>query len=543
MTTRRTFLKQNSLLATGLLAGGAPFVHAQSRALPAGPIASTTYGRLRGWTESEVHVFRGIYYGGDTSGINRFRPPTKPHAWVGVRDALDFGHIAPQALPSGNWDYARATAGRQESTMEKGEDCLTLNVWTPSVTDHGKRAVLVSVHGGGYTGGTSNQPVFDGTALAKMHDLVVVTVNHRLGALGFLDLSGFDSEYAASGVVGLMDLTLALEWVRDNVASFGGDPNRVLMTGQSGGGSKVCHLLAMPSAKGLFQRAGVQSGAAIRSGTRETAHSNAEKLMKQLGISTSRFRELHDMPFDLIAGAQAACGAQWGPYVDGTIVPRDPFAPDAPATSADVPLIAGSNLQDSNFTRTDFSIDDTAAEAQLQESFDKDASLVWKAYRAADPQATAAQLLGRIISDRGIRANTRLIVERKAALHRAPAYLYNLRWPAPFMGGQYGSVHGTDLPLIFHNPTAFALTSGGRRGDTVNRQGPAEAVALADRMSAAFAAFAKTGNPSTPELPWPQYEPSTKPTMLFDVKSEAKNDPDHDLLALLPPPAASGMGR
>src|ERR1700759_512279 len=189
MTTRRTFLKQNSLLAAGALTlGGAPFVQTPARAQTSGAIANTTYGRLGGWTGSEVHVFRGIYYGADTSGENRFKPPRKPMAWTGVRDAFDFGHIAPQALPSGNFDYLRAVRGRFFQDATQGEDCLTLNVWTPRLNDGVKRAVLVSVHGGGYTGGTSNQQVFDGGSLARKHDLVVVTINHRLGALGFLDL-------------------------------------------------------------------------------------------------------------------------------------------------------------------------------------------------------------------------------------------------------------------------------------------------------------------------------------------------------------------
>lgn len=528
MTTRRTFLKQNSLLAAGALTlGGAPFVQTPARAqTTSGPIANTAYGRVRGWTEGEVHVFRGIYYGADTSGENRFKPPQKPMGWTGIRDAFDFGHTAPQALPSGNYDYLRAVRARGAQASAQGEDCLTLNVWTPRLNDNGKRAVLVSVHGGGYTGGTSNQPVFDGSVLARRHDLVVVTVNHRLGALGFLDLSSFDPGYATSGVVGLMDLVAALEWVRDSIAGFGGDPNRIFFTGQSGGGSKVCHMMAMPSAKGLFQRAGVQSGAAVRSGTRETAAANAEKLLSQLGMKKNRFRELHEVPFELLAGAQAACGAQWGPHVDGVVVPRDPFDPDAPAVSSDVPLLAGSNLNDSNFTRTDFSIDDAAAQAQLKSALGADPTAIWQAYRADDPHATAAQLLGRITSDRGIRANTRTIVERKSASGQAPAYLYHLRWPAPFVGGQYGSVHGTDLPLIFHNLDAFPLTAGGRSAGSV-----------ADAMSAAFAAFAKTGNPSTPKLPWAAYNAASKPTMLFDVESKTVNDPDHALLAMLPPAA------
>ena len=360
-----------------------------------------------------------------------------------------------------------------------------------------------------------------------MGNVVVVTINHRLGALGYLHLGEMAPEFAQSGVAGMLDIVAALEWVRDNIGKFGGDPGRVTIFGQSGGGSKVCHLMAMPSAKGLFHRAAIQSGAALRSGTRENAARNTERLLAQLALPPSRFRELLDVPFEMIAGAQGVIGGQFGPFVDGAAVPRDPFAPGAPELSADVPLMGGSNLHDSGSGRTDFSIDDAAAQEQLKSALGADTGRIWSAYRAADFQATAAQLQARISSDRGIRASTRTVIERKAALGKAPAFLYLLRWPAPFMGGRYGAVHGTDVPLIFHNPDRWPLTAGGK-----------DAAQVADRMAGAFIAFAKTGDPSTPELPWPAYAPQTKPTMLFDSKSGAANDPDRDLLALLPPAAA-----
>jgi para-nitrobenzyl esterase len=266
MPTRRSFLKQTSLLTAGVWGTrSVPFVSTRASAQTPTLTAETTYGKLRGFYENGVVAFRGVYYGADTSGKNRFMPPKKPMAWTGIRDAAEYGFIAPQPLPGGNYDYSRAVTGRRLQ-LAQDEACLTLNVWTPGVGDSAKRAVLVSVHGGGFTGGTSNQMVFDGGNLARMHDLVVVTVNHRLGALGFLDLSAFDPEFTSSGVVGMMDLVAALEWVRDNIGNLGGDPGRVLMIGQSGGGSKVCHLMAMPSAKGLFQRAGVQSGPCIAVG-------------------------------------------------------------------------------------------------------------------------------------------------------------------------------------------------------------------------------------------------------------------------------------
>lgn len=531
MPSRRTFLKQNSILAAGAwAAGSAPLIVTEARSQPATPIVETTYGKLRGRTENGIHVFRGIAYGADTSGKSRFKPPRKPARWTGIRDALAWGHCAPQPLASANYDYARAVCW---ATLpgETGEDCLVLNIWTPGLKDGGKRAVLFSIHGGGYTSGTSSNPIFDGGNLARRNNVVVVTVNHRLGALGFLHLGEFAPEFAQSGVVGLMDIVAALQWVRDNIEDFGGDPGRVLIFGQSGGGSKVCHLMAMPSARGLFQRAAVESGPSLRSGTRENATENAERLLRQLALPKSRFRELQDAPYEIIIGAQGACGARFGPLVDGEVVPRDPFDPDAPTVSADVPLLAGSNLHDSNLGRTDFSIDDATAQEQLNATLGTETSRIWSAYRQTDPKATAARLWARISSDHGIRATTRTLVERKAALGHAPGYLYLLEWPAPFMGGRYGAVHGTDVPLIFHNPELWPLTAGSR-----------ESGILADRMSAAFVAFAKSGVPGTPELPWRAYDPNSKPTMVFNVHSGIQNDPDHDLLAMLPPGGARGMG-
>jgi para-nitrobenzyl esterase len=492
--------------------------------------ADTTYGKLRGRSEDGIHSFRGVPYGADTSGKNRFMPPQKPAPWRGTRDALEWGRVAPQPLPNANYDYVHSVQWANQPGG-KGEDCLVLNVWTPGLKDGGKRAVLFSIHGGGYTSGTSHNPVFDGRALARRGNVVVVTVNHRLGALGYLHLGELAPEFAQSGVAGLMDLAAALQWVHDNIENFGGDPGKVLIFGQSGGGSKVCHLMAMPSAKGLFQRAAAQSGAALRSGNRETAAGTAERLMAQLGLPKSRFRDLQQVPFEMIIGAQSAAGGQFSPIVDGTVVPRDPFDPDAPAVSADVPMMAGSNLHDSGSGRTDFSIDDSAAQEQLKSSFGMDPAAVWAAYRKVDTKATAAQLLARISSDQGLRANTRTLIERKAALGRAPGFLYLLTWPAPYMGGRYGSVHGTDVPLIFHNPDLWPLTAGSKDNGIV-----------ADRMADAFIAFAKTGNPSTPELPWPAYNPGSKPTMIFDVQSGAKNDPDRELLSLLPQ-GVRGRGR
>ena len=310
MKSRRTFLRESPLLAAGTRAALAlPFAWTAARSAPSAPVADTACGRIRGRTDEGIHAFRGVPYGADTSGRNRFLPPRKPAPWSGVRDALEWGHVAPQPLAGGNYDYTRAVqwANKPGGT---GEDCLVLNVFTPALKDGGKRAVMFSIHGGGFTTGTSHNPVFDGKALARLYNVVVVTINHRLGGLGYLYLGDLAPEFAQSGVAGMMDIVLALEWVRDNIANFGGDPGRVLIFGQSGGGSKVCHLMAMPSAKGLFHRAAIESGAALRSGTKENAARNTERVLAQLGLPKARFRELQDAPFEMIVGAQAAVGGR-----------------------------------------------------------------------------------------------------------------------------------------------------------------------------------------------------------------------------------------
>jgi len=485
------------------------------------PVIDTEFGRVRGVTRGEISSFKGIPYAAAPIGPLRWRAPRPPEVWDGELDASQFGAIAPQ--PGLMSAPKPAPVGLSNRLPAATEDCLTINVFTPALGGAGL-PVMVWIHGGAYYIGSSADPLFDGSGLASHGNVVVVTFNYRLGALGFLQLGQFAPEFAHSGNVGMMDLVAALQWVRENIENFGGDPNRVLIFGQSGGGGKVCNLMVMPSAKGLFQRAAIESGASLRSATRENAEKGAEQLLTQLALPKSRFRELQDPPFDLIIGGGAASRGRFGPFVDGEVIPRNPFDPDAPSISADVPVLAGTNLQDLNLMRTDYSIDDATAEQELKVKLGADTARIWAAYRRAAPKETAAQLWGRIVSDHGIRATTKTLIERKVALGHAPGFLYLLEWPAPYMGGRYGSVHGTDVPLIFLNPEAWLLTAGSKQSG-----------AVADAMSAAFVSFAKTGVPGTRALPWPAFNPGTKPTMIFDVTSGVKNDPDHDLLALLPP--------
>jgi para-nitrobenzyl esterase len=320
-----------------------------------------------------------------------------------------------------------------------------------------------------------------------------------------------------------MDIVQALEWVRDNIESFGGDPSRVMIFGQSGGGSKVSHLLAMPSAKGLFHRASIQSGAAIRSGTRESANQSAERMLTQLGLARDRVRELQDIPLDKLIAAQDASGGRWGPYVDGRVIPAHPFDPASPAVSADIPVIVGSNLHDSAFQNPNFALDEAGLQERAKTMFGENAEKVLAAYRAVDPKATPFKLLARIATDRGTRRNAITLAERKAAAGSAPAYLYLLTYESVPFGGKFGSVHGTEMPLFYHNLDAWPIAGTS-----------AAAQALADRMAGAYIAFAKTGKPTVPGVgEWPAYAARTRSTMVFDVNTRVEQAPHGELLELL----------
>ena len=353
--------------------------------------------------------------------------------------------------------------------------------------------------------------------------MVVVTINHRLGCLGYLHLGDLAPEFARSGVVGMLDCVAALEWVRENIASFGGDPGNVTIMGQSGGGAKVCHLMVMPEARGLFHRAAIQSGAALRSGTREDANAVTERMLAQIGIDKSRVRELQTVPLEMMIGAQAAIGSRFGPFVDGEVVPSHPFDPTAPAISAGVPVIVGTNLHDFGFLSSDFDLDEQGLRARANDLFGGAGDRVLAAYRAADPEASPYLLAARMVTDCGVRQNSIALAERKAALGGAPAYVYLFTWPSAPFGGKFGAVHGTEVPLFFHNVHAWPITGTGP-----------EAMAMADKLASAYITFARTGKPAVPGVDdWPAYTPDGRPTMILDLDSRVENDPHRELLALV----------
>jgi para-nitrobenzyl esterase len=519
-----TFTRRGLLTTTSLL-GAAGLVGAPTAAATPGrgraDLVETSAGWVRGRRSAGVSTFLGIPYGGSTAGANRFRAPTAPPPWRGVRDATRHGHVAPQPLPGARLDYTRLISWLDQPGGQD-EDCLVLNVWTPK-PDNARRPVLVSFHGGGFSTGSGNHRGFDGDPLARFGDVVVVTVNHRLGLLGFLHLAdlGAPAEWATSGVNGMLDAVAALRWVKDNIAGFGGDPGKVMVFGQSGGGAKTSTLLSMPSAKGMLHRAAVQSGSTLTLATRETGTRNASRLLARLGLSTRRIAELRDVPVEILVSAQAALeaatpAAQFTPVVDGVAIPRDPFAPTAPEVSRDVPMIISLTRDEG----TAFAADPELSEAGLLAAAralagEENAAGVVAEYRGVYPAASPALLLARMTTDSGFLGAATAQAERKAALGGAPAYHYLFTWPSPADPTRWGATHGIDVALAFHNADA-----------PITGNGAARARELADDLAGAWVRFARTGDPNGAGLPrWPAFDANSRQTLVLGDTTTVASDP------------------
>jgi len=549
---------QTAVGAAGLAALTTPAMAQMTKpatvAMPANPVVETAAGKVRGYSTRGVAVFRGIPYAASTTGENRFMPPAKPEPWPGVRNCLSYGHSCPEAglvprendKPGRNTDEDAFLLYRTNGWI-RGEDCLRLNVWTPSASSDRKRPVMVYMHGGGYTGGSGNDLLsYDGENLARHHDVVVVTHNHRLNLFGYLNLAEVGGErYASSGNVGMLDIVAVLEWVRDNIANFGGDPANVLIYGQSGGGGKVSTLMAMPAAKGLFHRAVVQSGSGLRSGSADAAANLAAAVLEELEISKTQLDKLASVPARTLcsvqadaqrrlragapAGAAASLGG-WGPILDGKIIPAHPFDPAAPAISANVPMLIGTCLNEM-VNGTDNPERDSLTDADLlkrvADRYKDHAADIVAAYRREYPKESPFGLWA-AISATGMRQNAITQAERKAALGiqtgAAPAYMYLYAWRTPVLGGRIGTFHSSEITFAFDNASLCPNYSGG---------GPA-ALALSGNMGAAWASFARTGKPGHAGLPvWPAYTEKTRATMVFDSPGAIRNDPEGDGLRLI----------
>jgi para-nitrobenzyl esterase len=559
-TTDRRFNRRKLFSGAAAMAGGAAAVEfaatgcSSKSAEAAAPtnlivaseknaVVETTAGKVRGFTRNGIHTFKGIPYAADTGGAGRFAAPAKPAAWTGVRSAMWYGPTCPQT-PRTGWLNDENAFLFQWDDGQPGEDCLRVNVWTPGTNDGGKRPVMVWLHGGGWAAGSGQeQPAYNGENLSRRGNVVVVSLNHRLNMLGYLNLAAYSDKYAGSVSAGVLDLVAALEWVRDNIAHFGGDPGNVLIFGQSGGGGKVSTLLSMPMAKGLFHKAVVQSGSTLRLGDLASSEKLAGEVIAQLGLNKSNIDKIQSVPYaQLLAAGNAAIkklqptppaggigmpavrsAAQrlgFSPVVDGKIVTRHPFDPDAPDISAGVPMLIGTVLNEmspsmSNPVLESMSDDDVRKRAA--ERYGDRAGMVVDAYRKQYPNVKPIELLSRMFS---VRTNAVTQAERKAALKAAPAYMYLFAWQTPILDGRPRAFHCSEIPFVFANTDVSAFATGGTD----------EARELGNKVSDAWINFAKKGDPNHAGLPqWPAYSADASPVMIFDKTCEVKNDPDRDL--------------
>jgi para-nitrobenzyl esterase len=493
---------------------------------------ATSNGPVRGYHDGPLQIFKGVRYGAPPLGALRFQPPQRPKPWREPADAVSLGAPAIQVgVPVGEITGGRS-AGDPPAPGQPGtdEDCLFLNVWTPGLT--GKRPVMVWLHGGGFANGSGGAAMYDGAALARRGDVVTVTVNHRLNVFGYLHLGELGG-HPSSGQAGMLDIVMVLEWVRDNIASFGGDPGNVTIFGESGGGWKVSILQAMPAARGLFHKAIVQSGPGLTATPRDAATKYAKALLGALGVAPSDLGKLADLPASEIQAAAAKVpGGQglgvFNPCVDGIALPRDPFSPDAPPLSADIPVLVGTNKDEATLFLfadprfRDYTEEDVAKRAR-QAAGDKADALV-AALRRAFPDYSPSHLAAAVQTATGMWIGSVTLAERKAAQKAAPVWMYLLTWETPAARGALRSPHALEIPLVFDNVEAARSFMG--RGD--NPQ------AMAEQMSEAWLAFARTGNPNTPGLPdWPSYDAASRATMMFDLTSRIEHDPMAEVRKIL----------
>lgn len=521
---RRSLL---AVAAAATLSGGAA---------SADPIVETTSGKLRGTEEAGILAFRGIPYGASTAGRNRFLPPLAPQSWAGVRDALHYQGHAPQAIDGVTRRPEMADFSGAPDTTPEGEDCLTLNLWTPGSS--GKRPIMVWFHGGAFSYGSANSIRTQGNSLCRRGDVVVVTVNQRLNIFGHLYLAEIGGpDFALSGNAGTLDMLAALQWVRDNAAAFGGDPNNVTIFGESGGGGKVSTLLAMPAAQGLFHRAIIQSGATVRLIDKDRANRLAEAVLQAVGLTSKQMAELQMVPvaqlLAAIAPASRAIGPtdhklfdryNFGPVVDGRILPAQPYDPAATDISKNIPLMIG-DMKDEMaiFLAPDDKIwNRTLSEAELRTRVaavaNTDTDRVIELYKRLHPETNPAELLIAILTDSNFRLRSLTLAQRKASQNAAPVYMYAFNWETPVHGGRLKAPHAMDVPFTFDTLEHVGSTD---RSPTAHE--------LAARMSTTWIAFARTGKPDNPAIPhWPAYNAQTRETMILNTNWSVIADPNRE---------------
>lgn len=499
-------------------------------------VAQTEQGKVRGYIHNGTYTYKGIPY----AQAKRFQAPAKPNSWDGIRSSLSYGPVCPLLTPVTQVSDESEFAFHHDWGYPN-EDCLRLNIWTQGLNDGKKRPVMVWLHGGGYTAGSSQElPSYDGENISKKGDVVLVSVNHRLNILGFLDLSEFGDKYKASPNVGMMDLVASLEWVRANISNFGGDPNNVTIFGQSGGGGKVTTLMNAPSAKGLFQKAIVQSG--VWSDFQDPAITKriGAAVLTELGLIPSKIDSIQKVPFDKLAAAGARAlqkvkdqlaaegkpvtGFRYGysPILDGTFLPYQPNDPKALALSSSVPLLIGSTKNEFMPSLRSPELR-TATPEQVKMYLQKIYGDKTDAYIAAVKKAYPADTRASDVMDIDGMFRPGMVTQAnvKSANTNAPVYMYLFTWQSPILGGVYKAVHCMDIPFAFNNIARCEEMTGGGK----------EAYVLADKMSQAWINFARSGNPAHKGLPaWPNYTEASGATMFFDNQCVIRNHHDKEIL-------------
>jgi len=554
-TNRRNFFQTLGAGAAGLGLTSIPFISSASNAqkqdsddqvLQIGDsiaIAETKYGKVKGFILRGIYMYRGIPYGADTSGKNRFMPPQPPKPWTDTLPAVWWGNTAPQIMDN---RYANAYSSFVDhwNYDDVSEDCLKLNIWTPAVGDGKKRPVMVWLHGGGYTNGNGiEQDGYDGENLSRKGNIVFVSINHRLGPIGFSDLSiAGGSKYADSGNVGAMDMVASLEWVRDNIANFGGDPGNVTIMGQSGGGAKVCVLAAMPKAKGLIHKAVPLSGNTTEAMSQDYSRKVGEYILKEAGLTSAEVDKLQEIPWkDYILLANKAAqkataeigtpGMRGGfaPVADGISIPKGKFYTDPNGLSSDVPMLLCSTFHEWNTTRLSQELENITLD-KVKETLKTSARLgtgigdkvgeVVDAYAKAFPDAKPAEIMALVNSNR---KNVIATADAKA-VQKAPVYLAWFGWQPPLFDNRMHAFHCLDICFWFANTDLMLTHTGGGKRPR----------ALSDKMSGTLLQFMKTGNPNMGGLPeWKAYTPAKGETMILNDQSMLKDDPDREARKLI----------
>jgi para-nitrobenzyl esterase len=509
-------------------------------------LVDTNYGKVRGYILRGIHYFLGIPYGADTSGANRFMPPQKPKPWTDVFPAIWWGNSAPQNMEN---RYANKYASFRDhwNYDDVSEDCLRINVFTPAINDGQKRPVMLWLHGGGFTNGNGiEQDGYNGENLARFGDIVFCSINHRLGPLGYTNLAGVGGEkFAASGNVGMLDIVAAMEWIRDNIANFGGDPDSVTIMGQSGGGAKVCLLTAIPSAQGLFHKAVVLSGASTRAGEKEYSEKLGSYVLKEAGLTSAQIGKLQEMPwkdyYALATKAQQKQNAEmpaegsrmrrgFSPFVDGVVLPQHPYYPEPAPTAAQVPMMICSTLNEMAPSWTDSTLENITLDQVVEKvkeragfgaGFGDKAKDVIDAYAKAFPNKNPVEIWSMVSSNR------RSVVELADAKSKqqAPVFVSWFCWQPPLFDNRIRAFHCVDICFWYYNTDLMLSHTGGG----------ARPRKLSAKMAGYLLQFMKTGDPNGDKLQaWPQYTSANGEVMILDDVCEAKNDPDKEARKALP---------